>query len=965
MPDQATYLFDNQYHADVIEKAYAKIRATTWDHCVHSQTVLAQYCLCGGWVSEFTQDVIRNRAEGFPEKAYALFIPIKLLQNRQKYILEHFVKKKELISLMDILENQMWPEQYIFHIAEYILMNLKMRVTNEGTWLVIPIKEEGAPGEGVTEEWMEYCRADYNNSEYERNRWFMERRPKLSYGFTKATPFVLIRDGNRVYLDKFQMKHYYAEEKSLEWKLCVSDMEDMKDLMRVTRCPIYQDETSGRYYVQVTETFAEYVKGSTFFMNCFLYNEANQAGYTISPNYLGPTGYLYTKFDEYIAECDGRRLKVAYYDTINDAWLTLGGKDKRWGEVEDDFIVLGFVNDGDCWIAIPTMDGVSPISPTAFRVWEYATDTDLIGRMLSTDMAVAYPNIYLFHIKSECQTLYIEWFRDDQTVKSEYWDITKPYRDYVGFEYYQRAQDNDIPAVIENFEPYVAKFSVTDMVKHLLLESAHDYRVHEMINLLNETGMNYATLFDMIDEKNGRYRTHTFRMAENPDLWHTIAVKGGLRIASSSTRIMPYDLYVDGVHVYETTSYWQHFNQFISFDTSIVKADSVIIVDFYENVKQVAFDIPVKQSMGPSVLPANFPYDEVSGSDLVVTDTNGKRYDLSKVSFGIYGQEFICQVPFGFIDWDELGISPDDPRIADRVGVSEDGRFKALTWTLIVPLNLSYVHLLTVDSEKLLTTTDGHLLVHAGQLYQPNPKKPRVLVTYDAVKIDEHGAMTPNNFTKRVCAKDLLVMVDGVGQFKSEVIKVWNSNVYRIAKNFDLSRDNTIGFMNFDGADDPNRLMLFVNGIMRDDATYSGTIPEYMNSDFTLTIAQESGNPFNSGDRGELVYLPFPVERHYFETDADGWANLAGTGTMCICKNDIIFIDGKRVPYDDIVSLTNQIIYVKGHPNAKCTIIRLARDSNMFEFQDIQHQSFYDVLFSQSPGFFQFMKDQVEAGNVS
>lgn len=963
MPDQATYLFDNQYHADVIEKAYAKIRATTWDHCVHSQTLLSQFALCGGLMSEFTQDLVRNEREGFPQSAYALFVPVKLLRNRQKYLLEHFVKKKELISLMEILENPNWPDQFICHLSEYVFMNLKIRPTNEGTWLVVPIKEEGST-EGVTENWMETARDNNHNSYYEECRWFIERRPKLSYGFTKSTPFTLIRDGTRVYLDKFQMKHYYAEEKSLEWKLCVSDREEMKDLLRVTRCPLYQDETSGRYYVELTENFSEYIKRAAFYMNCFLYNEANQGGYAITPNYIGPSGYLFTKFDEYIANADGQRLKIAIHNTTTKDWLTVGGKDKRWGTVDEDFVVCGFNKEGYCWIAIPTKDGVSPISPTAFRIWEYDPEYDLIGKMISHDMAVAYPNIYLYKMKSECSYIYIEWFREDVAVKSEYWDITKPYRDYIGFDYYENAENNTLPNVIETFEPYVTKFSVTDMVRQLLLESAHDYRVHEMKNLLNETGLNYSVLYEMIDEKNARYRTHTFRMADNPDLWHNIAIKGGLRIASSTKDLMPYDLYIDGVHIYDTTTYWQDFNQYISFDYRLVKADSVIIVDFYETVSQVAYEIPVKQSMGPSVLPANFRYPEISGSDLIITDATGKRYDLSRVSFGMYGQEFICQVPFAFIDWDELGISPDDPRLADRIGVSADGKFKALTWKVVLPLDLSYVHLLSIDSEKLLTTTDGHLLVHAGQLYQPNPNKPKVLVTYDAVKTDLDGVTSPNNFTKRVRAHDLLVMVSGVGTNQSEVVKVWNSNVYRIAKNKDLDMSPKISFRNFDGADDPNRMLIFINGIMHDDTSYTGTIPQYMETDFEVTLHQKDNTSFASGDKGEMIYLPFPVERHHFQTDEKGWANLAGSGTMCICKNDLVFVNGKRIPYDDIFCLTNQLVFIRGAENASCTIIRLARDSNLYDFQDVSNQSFYDVLFGQSPGYLAYLKAQVEAGNV-
>ena len=140
MPDQALYLFNNQFYPDVIDKAgtaCSKVRASTWHHGVHDQQVLTQHYLFGGPIQDFTKDVVRNANLGFPQEAYATFIPYRLLQGHQKYFLEHFVRRKELMSLRDILQNPVWEEQYIFHFVDYVFMNLKFRVTQEGTWLVI------------------------------------------------------------------------------------------------------------------------------------------------------------------------------------------------------------------------------------------------------------------------------------------------------------------------------------------------------------------------------------------------------------------------------------------------------------------------------------------------------------------------------------------------------------------------------------------------------------------------------------------------------------------------------------------------------------------------------------------------------------------------------------------------------------------------------------------------------------
>lgn len=933
MPDQAMYLFNNQYHPDVIDKVYSAIRSTTWDHCLKIQGAATQQYLYGGDVHEFTQDPEFNQKMGFPLLSYVHFIPTRLLTGHTKYIMQHFVKGKECFTLREMLQNKIFSDQYIFHLADYIFMHLKCRIVQNGTWLIIPVNEVG----GVTQAFMDELMSEDYGGEYTENRWFLEKRPKVSYAYREATYFSLVQDGNRVYLDAFDEGiSYYKTDPINDWKICVSDRGDNMPLLRASCASLKHDETTGRAYVELSQNYMDYIKNSTFRLHCFLYHEGHKAGYTISPNYNGPSGYLFTKFNEYIATINQERLKVMAMGPNGD-WTTSSAVDKKFPYL--DTVAVGFTKTEN-WIAIPSRTGVSPIYPSNFRVWEYDMERDTIGRMVSFEMTAAFPNLYLYKMQTDWPTLMIEWFRNDHEVDSQYDDFTAGYREYVGMNYYDQAIKDKLPQVIENFRPYACKFSITDFVKHLLLESIHDYRVQELTDLLHETGLHYDMLFKELNEKNRRYRTHVLRMNELPNIYQNIQETGQLRLVSHADTLVPYDLYVDGLHCTDTRSEWVEYNQFITVPKEQIKPDSVLIVDVYENFVQGSTRCPIENGRAYSFLPPTFPLSEVSGSDLVVTNSDGARIPLDKIKYGIYAREIIAQVPFGLIDWEELGISPDDPRIQDRVGVMEGTDFKALTFQMLLPMDISYVHLLTNSGEKLSTNKDGeHLIVKAGDVYLFDPV---FFAQYDENPLDIEGNPSPNRFNKRIRAQDLVLDIES---YVGKDVYVHNCNVWRFMTNDHPEKSPTVTLINFMGADDPNRLLGFHNGLLLDQDELSGSVPTQVPGDFTITAS----GTFQKGDRLDVTYLPFPVDRFKVTTDENGWVNLAGSGVMVVCEEDLLFIDGIRYPYEDFKFLSNQIM--KAPVPGEVTIIRLCRDSNLFDFKDTTTQSFFDVLYQQSPGF--------------
>ena len=938
--DQGIFLFDNQYHPDVIDRVYHRVRETTWDHCMSIQKAMCQHKIFGGPLSDFTCDEELNARQGFPAGSYTTFIKEKLLRGNQKYILDHFIRNHELLSLREMLQNPRFQYQFIFHIADYTFMNLKCQIVQNGTYLVIPIDTV----DGITKKQMERMLADYDNP-YTPSRWLLEMRPKVSYAYGETTALKLIDNQNRIYLDQFTEKmQFYKSDAINDWKVCVSESTADLNLLRATPAVLGFDEADGRPYVEISQLFKDHITQATFAVHCFLYNEGHKVGFTISPNYIGPSQYLKTTFDEYIATVEAQRLKVAAMNA-DGGWTTLTGADKQFGTLED-LVAVGFYHD-ECWISIPTGRGVCPIYPGNFRVWEYDRETDTLGRMVAHDMTAAFPNMYFYKMKSDAYMLYIEWFRDDETVGTEYDDFTEFYRDYIGPEFPFKLVNGELPRIMTDFKPVHSEFSATDFVKHILMYSSHEYRIVKMAEILQESGMHYDEIVNNIDGENAMYTTITYDLENMPELYERLKSEGSygtICIATSGDTTRPYDLYIDGVHISRTQTFWREFNQYITVPKELIHKDSIIIIDLYDYAPQASAPVIVTEDFLQSLIPDNFPIRMISANDIVVTDEDGLRIDPSRLVFGLYANEFLVQIPVTMIDWDALGIDKNDPAIADRLGIMHPtGIFQAVVFRLILPTSADFSYLTTSKGETLYTSLSNALKVKSGNVF----------VTTEGY--DEIDPTKMNKFSKKVKAQDLAIKIQDIGN-EEIMVRVHNNTVYRKSTARDLSKSNQTVITSFCGADDPTRLISFVNGILRGNDAVSGQIPEKINSDFTITF----NGSFNPGDEGEVVYLPFPTDRFDLVSDENGLINLATKGVMVVGVHDMIYENGFRIPNDQLIRVTNQLIKAP-KPNTLYTIVRMHRDSNLYGFNDVNNQSFMDILFNQSPGYKQHVLDNLDA----
>lgn len=931
--DQGIFLFDNQYHPDVIDRVYQRVLETTWGHCMSIQETMCQHHIYGGPLTDFKCDEALNTKMGFPAGSYTTFIKEKLLTGNQKYILDHFIRNQELLNLREMLQNPRFTYQFIFHIADYTFMNLKCRIVQNGTWLVIPIDTV----DGISHAKMQEMMDDYDNP-FTPSRWVLEKRPKVSYAYGETTAIKLIDSYNRIYLNQFSEKmQYFKSEEINDWKVCTSEMTSDLNLMRATPAILKFDDT-GKPYIEVSQQYADHIKQATFNVHCFLYNESHKAGYTLSPNYIGPTQYLKTSFNEYIATVESQKMKVVAMD-VDGGWTTLTGADKQFGTIKD-LIAVGFSED-QCWLSIPTASGVGPIWPGNFRVWEYDAETDTLGRMLSTDMYAVFPNLYFFKMKSDCMMLYIEWFRDDETIGTNYDDITEFYREYVGTDFPFKLVNGEAPEVISDFRPLENKYSANDFVKHVLFYSSHEYRVDMISKLLQETGMHYDEIIDCIDSVNAEYTTVTYKMSDMPELYARLKSEGSAAavcINTSSDNLRPYDLYVDGLHISNTRTYWRNFNQYVTVPANKLTENSVIIVDFYDYTPQVSSSVHVSGDFLTSLIPKEFPIPYISANNLVITKPDGTRFNPLDITFGLYADEYLIQIPETLVDWDELGITINDPRIADRVAVMHPtGNFKSVVFRLILPTVSEDAALKTIDDTQLLTSLGEAIIVKAGNIF----------VTTEGY--DEIDMTKTHKFSKKVRSTDLAIKIAGENP-DFERVSVYNANVWRKTSVSDLSVTNEAVIPSFCGADDPTRIVCFINGILRGSDEVDGQIPDKINSDFKITF----NNAYTAGSEGEVVYLPFPTDRFDVLSDGDGIINLANSGVMTIGVHDMIFENGYRIPNDSLERVTNQIVKAP-KPNTMYTIMRMHRDSNLFGFKDTSDQSFMDILFQQSPGFKQAM----------
>lgn len=925
--DVATYIFNNQYYPRLVDKVYYELREQMWDHCMNMQKNACSQVTWMGPMTDFKKDPIFNRKMGFPENSYVCFIKEKLCPviPNKRYILDHFVRGKEVISLKDMMKHKLFKHMFIFHIAEYIYMNLLCSPQLNGTYLIIPADTP----EGISSAEMDFIIANYNDP-YTTNCWYMEVKNKNSYGFTNT---IVTKDftTNRLYLSAFADRaSFYKELPTNVWKVAMSTMTDEPNLLTATIGTLAEDE-NGDVYLEVSNTFHDFITSKVSNIRIFAYNDSMQVGYTISPNYIGPTQYLKTVFDEYFAAIDHRRLKVLA-ENADGGETTLVGQDAAFGNTPtEDLVAVGFTPE-ECWVSIPTKEGVGPIYPANFRVWEYDANSDTFGRLLEMEMHAKFPNIYLYKMDSSSHLLYIEWFRNDKQVGLNYNDFIAGYRDYIGPQFPIKLMQGDLAEVVSTFEPLHAIYDTRDFVKQILLESMHQYRVEKMIELLKETGMNYAYLYNRLDGENAAFTTITYELIKYPALYQQLISDpsyGEIRIQSLNGEMYNYDLYIDGIRVRDTSSYHTTFTQVIRIPNANLKPDSIIIIDYYDIAQQHSAMIDTSMGSTMATLPANLGMDMISGADIVVSNADGIRIDNSRIQYGVFVYTYLIQVPETLIDWEALGIDINDWRLYNRVGVTTQvgASFKAVTFALPVLKDDPLYAVLKSNEDRRFELDDGKILIVQGG-------KDYVNVSGDV-------------FSKRIKATNISI---GIRDYIDPSAIVYNANVYRTATKEGLADSAYVNIEHFYGADDPNRILGFINGMLVDTEDVEGTIPDQMGETFTLHF----NGTFNNNDEATAVYLPFPVDRFDVVSDDKARINLTGSGVMCIGVHDMIFENGKRIPNDGLERVTNQLIKAPT-PNAVYSIIRIHRDSNLYDFKDIELQSFMDKLLNQSPGYKQYL----------
>lgn len=977
---QATFLFDNQYDPAVIDRIYHEIRETMWSHCIATQQAMTRQKVMSGPITDFKWDPALNAKKGFPRSAYTLFVSEPVLTNQLKYILNTFVKKKIPVTLKDILTNDKFPNQLLLQIGDYVYMDAQISLVSNGFYLIIPIGKDS----GITSETWVNLLTNYGSAEYFPNRWTLIQRPKTSFGYGKTTPLTAI-NGTRIYLSSLKTrKSYITEEIIDDWKVCISDDPNNLSLLRMSLGNLKFDDRDGRPYIEISEAFANYITSNMGQINIFVYNEDRKVGMAVSPNYVGPTNYLYTVFSEILASVEGRRFKVMV-ETPDGGWAYVNGSDTQFGNDVESMVAVGFDVSGKCWVSIPTKNGVCPINPQNFRVWEYDAETDTLGRLVCTSVTAKFPNIYEYIAHCDSNMLYIEWFRDDTTVGTDYYDFTKDYRDYIGTDFPTKLINGEIASSVVNFAPVVSEFDERDFIKKVLLYSTHEYRVEKMIEVLKETGMEYDRLYNALDEKFAPFFTETYDMAKLPNVYASIVSNGYLRVNRPLDKL-GFDVYIDGIH--DSESGWgrtENGDTYITFDTSKVDSSSIIIIDYYWSEKVVSAEIAVSSDFNESRI-YDFPLKFMSGNDIVVASPSRNRFSASAIEYGINTKELLVQVPETFVNWDSLGITIDDPRLADRVGISvdPDQKFRSVVFRLLMADHDSTAFLKSIESENAaFMTVDGKYVMvrHANIIVTTEDYGNRIIgmakfskkVHTADIALRVYSSLLPpaveelwtstdevlqdkNEYTlasNRYGDSGILPIGDTSGETVTTVVPpyegmvwIYNATTYRKSEPIDLGISVDAIIPQYYGADDPARILSFVDGALQAENAITGSIPALIGEDFIIHFS----NFYTSGMIGQCVYLPFPVDRFTFKSDFTAQANLAGSGIMTIGETDIIFEDGLRIPNESIIRVTNQLVKTPS-PNSTYTLIRYHRDSNLYAFEDTTTQSFMDKLFQDSPGY--------------
>ena len=948
--NQAVYFTNNQYHPRILDRVFHQIHEKSWDYCIQTQRSSCRHHMIGGDMNEFTCDEELNQKLGLAKGTYTLFTKLRIIKSNSKYAIARFYRRKEPITLLEILKNNQFKQMYIFHLAEYLFMALQMLPTEKGTYLIIPTDSTG-----ITAEQVEFMRSNYGSA-YVFNRWSLEIRPKTSYGYMRGT---ILRNlaNRRFYLsDSTQRGAVIDPAQDLgDWKIAISDVISQPNLLKTSFADLKFDETDGRPYLEISEPFYEHIQSITNNVDVFAYNEGHKTGFAISPNYIGPTQYLKDVFDEILASVNGNRFKVLMQKP-EGGWTSVNGTDTKFGSNVTDMAVVGYTSEA-CWLAVPSTSGVSPIYEGNFRVWEYDTENDCLNRVVETEMEALFPNLYQYKMISDMPMLYIEWFRDDESIGEEYDDFTEDYRSFIGEDFYKKLIAKELPDVFNDYLPLRSYMDSNEFIKCILLDSAHDYRRLKMIEMLQDTGLYYDYLYDAIDAENISHTTCVLDMAKQPNLYTAIQNDQPLTIIRSNAVNRPVLCYVDGKLEPNIVVGQSKKNETVLIPKTNVTASSIIILDIFDHVDQC--HCQVRATTGEDFEQCcidrdNFPVGKIAGCDLIVTETNGNRVDSAELRFGIRVAESLVQIPISIINWDELGIDKDDPRLSQKLGTNPNSDFSAITFrNYYIPDDTTYVFniidrygifLATVDAYLLGSLDDDRFFINGVTKYLKDSLD-RCLLTLQSyhLMVDGEGA----NFTKKIPVGNIAVQVrDYNGD--DTYLDVYNCNILRSAHTNDITADPVMEIDQYYGSDRTNRLAIFVNGVLQSTENVDVTMPAQVGESLIATFNDKE--TYQSGDTGDLIHLPFNVDRFEVDSDEHSQINLAGTGVMCIGIHDMIFENGLRINNDKFTKYTNQIVKAP-NPSSHYTIIRLHRDSNFYEFADTDEQSFLDKLYKEAPEF--------------
>ncbi len=940
---QSDVLFNNQYHEDVVRSVFRELNDMSWCRAVEEQKTLCQSEWIGGPMTDFVQDEELNTRMKFPTGSYTTFIPRKIVNGyKAKTILDKYIIPKHLISIKDILVSPDFSFNYIFWIAEYVFMDLKVCLCHNGTYLVI----ENKASSGISDDKMKSIIANYNN-EFCENRWCLEIRPRTSWMYTE-TNYVNLLTNLKIPQSIF-LKKWFTIDRHVNkvWRLCVSFDTEEPNLMRMTNAK-YTDDNQ----LEITSAFNEFLQGSSFNVKVFTYEEPFKVGYTVMPNIEGPTVYLKTVDDEYIADIDGRRLKVLATRETDDNWVSADGKDIKFTEAElEKAIVMG--NTGNIsWLSIPCKSGTSPVNPHNFRIWEYDADRDLFGRMNVIDPELVFPNIYTFQNISEEAHFYIEWIRDESVAKNPFLDFTNSYRKYIGLNYPIKKMAEELIPAIQNYQPTPVIYSDGDYITNPNHSCIQEYDMDKMKELLRTNRYGWRKLLNALARANAPFKVNTLKFSSNEN-W-TDALESNateIRFAMTSTTATDAcDVYIDGKFIpfLKTEDHpWGKYliiplDSLPGLKESITPDSMITIIRYTTTNRQLSVysAIDVHETIAETykgrryvLFPYDFKGESLSGSDITLYDSAKLRLDVSNFGFGMYAYETIIQYPTKMINWEKLGISKDDPEIQKRIHTDEASGMEVITFDNLSPNELSYLYLKTTLGELIMTLDPAYLVVKSGKKF-----------------IHREPGET---FSKKVNPLEIAIEaplgVDALGQ-----LGIANSDVYRrVDKLNPTITDGTIMLYidNFYGAADKNRFLVFSDGKLLPVDSFDVTFSKYVGRPATITIPVTDASTV--GTVYSVVYLPYPVEHYTMESngttiDTNGKPANAGIPDGMIGYTDLIFkTDGETglVPTTLITPIGEEISeVVPKYANSSFIVYRPKIDSNLWGFDGHTESSRESIL---------------------